>query len=185
MSSIGSAPRQIPVGLQYYPVYQATADDIAKVAYVFIPDSGNYVGNYPPGFVVPMDEVANVQGSIAALGPVAAGLPYNFLNNLNGKKGTFVLRDMGKTIFADVHDKFAVPTNTKGYFREVQVLIPQPISTTQGFLGGVNGSVFGVYGSAPQYAPYATIYFPTNVDGVLNTQFGNGLLQDPTPQSQM
>jgi hypothetical protein len=187
MSSIGSSPRQIPVGLSAYPQYQSEAVAIAKAAYVFIPDSGNYVGNYPPGHMLPLGSpsIPSETDSIVLLNDVAQGLPYNLVNILNGDKGTFILRDTGKTLFAELYKDFSTPTGKKGYFREVQVLLPQPIVSTQGFLGGVNGNVFGVYGSVPQYAPYATIYLPTNVDGVFNKEGTGNPLKDPTPQGQM
>jgi hypothetical protein len=186
MSSIGSAPRQIPIGLSAYPQYQSTGTSIANAAYVFIPDSGNYVGNYPPGFVVPANspDTQSIYDSLVRLDTVAAGLPSNLNNNLNSDQGTFILRDTGKTIYAPIYKNFSSDTGKKAYFREVQVLIPQPIVSSQGFLGGVNGNVFGVYGSSPQYALYATIYLPTNVAGVLSNLFVN-FLDDPTPQGQM
>jgi hypothetical protein len=178
MSSIGSAPRQIPVGLQYYPTYQNNAKDIASSSYVFIPDSGNYVGNYPPGHVVPLTEFPDLFESVHLFDDIRQNIP------TVGAKSPLVLRDTGKTIFALVYKDAVTPSDVKGYFRQVQVLIPQPITATQGFLGGVNGSTFGVYGSIPQYVPYATIYLPTNVDGVFVNSTGNFLL-DPTPQGQM
>jgi hypothetical protein len=181
MSSVTRFIRQIPTGQQYYPQYTltVTGSELADAAYIFFPDTGNYVGNYPPGYVVAaVDEAGSIYGSLVALQQTVMG---------GLTQQSIVLRDMGKTIFAPIATDVAgsdVGQNGAGYFRQVQVLIPQPISSTQGFLGGVNGSVFGVYGSSPTYAPYATIYLPTNVAGVF-ANLNASLLPSPTPQGQM
>jgi hypothetical protein len=182
MSSVTRFIRQIPTGQQYYPQYTASVTALANAAYTFVADQGNYVGNYPPGYVVPLDPAASnntTQALYDALVTAASGP--------QGGQQSIVLRDMGKTIFAKVADELSglnAATNPAGYFRQVQVLIPQPISATQGFLGGTNGSTFGVVGQSMQYTPYATIYLPTNVAGVFYNPSGN-LLPSPTPQGQM
>ena len=181
MSSVTRFLRQIPTGQSLY-IQGATVGlndltAIADAAVEFVPDAGNYVGNYPPGVVVAAS--AAVKAVIVA---AATGLT----------QSTPVLRDMGKTIFAPIYT--GTPSNTvgpsgnAGYFRQVQLLIPQAINTNQGFIGGTNGSVFGVYGgSTDAYTPYLTFYLPTTVAGVLATA-GFATAVTPlfnSPQGQM
>lgn len=182
MSSVTRFLRQIPVGQQYYGGLNATpgtaASNIAAAAYVFVPTSANYVGNYPPGFVAPASTDTSSNGIIT-----------NMFVGLTALAGTqVILRDMGKTIYAQYATTVAnavagTGSNTFGYFRQVQVLLPQPINS-QGFIGGTSGSVFGVYGGSNNYIDYGTIYLPTTVAGVyLGT--GTTALLSPTPQGQM
>ncbi len=152
MSSVTRFLRQIPTGVGQLNVVP-TAD-----ALDFIPTGGNYVGNYPPGYVVPAAQT----GLSTALADAAAGTGYA------------LVRDMGKTIFCP----YAATVNASltsansGYFRQYQLIKPVPISAAQGFMGGVGGNNFGVVGPSDRTAPgtstYATFYLPTYVAGVGN-----------------
>jgi hypothetical protein len=81
----------------------------------------------------------------------------------------FVLRDMGKTIYA------AISANTDAsfaYFRMVQLVCPPAIPSFGIYnnqLGGPNGSGYGIFG-APNtpdaYTNYTTFYIPVTVGGV-------------------
>ncbi len=148
MSSVTRFLRQIPTGVGL--VNPAT---LTSSALDLVPASGNYVGNYPPGVVRP----ASVTGLQSALNNAAAGA------------GVAVIRDMGKTIFCQYLNAQNVDQGY-GYFRQYQLLLVNPVSSTQGFLGGVNGNNFGVVGPAPATVPgsstYVTFYLPTVVAGV-------------------
>jgi hypothetical protein len=171
MSSVTRFLRQVPTGQALYG--GNTLAQIATAACEFIPTSGNYVGNYPPGFVIPAQAA-----TAAAINNAAAGY----------SQTAPIVRDMGKTIFAQTATSLAnaqagTGTGSYGYFRQVQVLVPQPISAAQGFIGGLSGSVFGVVGGSPtSTAQYLTVYVPTSVAGVSlnpNTPLVEG------PQGQM
>jgi hypothetical protein len=158
MSSVTRFLRQIPTGLNY--VDAGSASTVASTALDFIPTSGNYVGNYPPGFLV--------NGS-------NTGLSTSISDAISGNTGgAQIVRDMGKTIFApfatSVGNGLAGTFTGYGYFRQYQVLMVKPITAAQGFLGGVNGNTFGVVGPAPATAPgtstYVTFYLPVSVQGV-------------------
>lgn len=180
MSSVTRFLRQIPTGQSVY--LQGTVVNvndlaaIANAAVEFIPTSGNYVGNYPPGVVVAASAALK-----AAIQTADAGLA----------QSTPVIRDLGKTIFAPVYNGTPAATGTasgnSGFFRQVQLLIPQAIGS-QGFIGGAQGSVFGVVGGSPDaYSSYLTFYLPTAVAGVLATA-GFATTVTPlfnSPQGQM
>lgn len=173
MSSVTRFLRQIPVGQPTYGIgINNSLNVVRDAACVLVPSSGNYVGNYPPGLVAPAD----------------AGLKNAIVTADDSVPSTYaVVRDMGKTIFAQTADTVALAqagtgNGSWGYFRQVQLLLPQPITTTQGFLGGTNGSVFGVYGGSPPYAPYLTFYVPIDVAGVSNTTVAVPLPQSPHGQ---
>ena len=181
MSSVTRFLRQIPAGQSYYAQGAAAvpASTLANAAYVFVPTAANYVGNYPPGFVAPASTDASSNGVIASM--------FTGLTALANQQ--VILRDMGKTIFAQYATTVAnavagTGSGNSGFFRQVQILLPQPISSTQGFIGGTNGSVFGVYGGSNNYIDYGTIYLPTSVAGVYLTS-GTTVLTTPTPQGQM
>ena len=178
MSSVTRFLRQIPTGLAVFNQGGTAASDltaIANAACEFIPTGSNYVGNYPPGYVI--KATAAVQAAI-------------LLAN-SGYTQTFpIVRDMGKTIFAQISNSTtATPaaaaagaTVNYGYFRQIQVLVPQPINSNQGFIGGPNGNVFGVVGGSPDsYSQYLTVYVPTSVAGVFATQTANGFSAAVTP----
>ena len=179
MSSVTRFLRQIPTGQQLYAQggTSGAADlaTIANAACEFIPTAANYVGNYPPGYVIKASAAV-----VAAINDAA-----------NGYTQTFpIVRDMGKTIFAEISNATtATPTAAAtgasgnfGYFRQIQVLVPQPISANQGFIGGPSGSVFGVVGGSPDtYSQYLTVYVPTSVAGVYATTAANGFASSVVP----
>jgi hypothetical protein len=151
MSSVTRFLRQIPTGIgQLNDATLGSAVD-------FVPTSGNYVGNYPPGFMV----LATQTG---------------LSNILTAYAQNGIARDMGKTIFAPyatgglISNGNAGNFASYGYFRQYQLIVPTPISVTQGFLGGVGGNNFGVVGPAAATVPgtstYVTFYLPTLVAGV-------------------
>jgi hypothetical protein len=157
MSSVTRFLRQIPTGMQYYAAPALAT--LAGAACEFVPTAANYVGNYPPGYVAPASAALQ-----AAIQTITVGLPAGSLP---------IIRDMGKTVFAETASSVAnaqvgTGLGVKGSFRQVQLLLPQPITNTQGFIGGVNGNVGGVYGGSPDaYSPYLTFYLPETVCGIL------------------
>jgi hypothetical protein len=118
--------------------------------YTFIPTSGNYVGNYPPGYVFSV--------------PADAFEAFPALN-------TLLIRDMGKTIKCPASATSAVPAPgaTSGFFREVQLISPVTIASATA------SSNFGVIGTAAQSIPsgnvgdagYGTFYIPIIIDGTI------------------
>ena len=161
MSSVTRFIRQIPVSTTYYNAATVAASPTTLV-FELIPESSNYVGNYPPGFVSP--------ASAALIAAV------NQAYTANSAGAGLVLRDMGKTIYGAVGtvsgtDPRSTPsTVTYGYFRQVQLLAPKAIGlNSQTIIGGVNGSNFGVLGAqnTPDiYTDYLTFYIPVTVAGV-------------------
>jgi hypothetical protein len=152
MSSVTRFLRQIPTGANFVSV-----SSLSTTALDFVPATGNYVGNYPPGYVVPANQT---------------GLSTILSNALTVTNGQFIIRDMGKTILAP----FVATLNAsltaapQGYFREYQLLQVSPISATQLFNGGVAGNTFGVIGpgnaTLPGTSTYATFYLPVSIGGV-------------------
>jgi hypothetical protein len=65
--------------------------------YIFVAGPGNYVGNYPPGYM----QLASVNPALIPQGTL--------------------LRDMGKTIKAPIGTN---PSATAGFFQEVQFIAP-------------------------------------------------------------
>ena len=173
MSSVTRFLRQVPTGLALYD--GNTLAQIAASACEFIPTAANYVGNYPPGFVIPAQAA-----TVAAITNASAGYT---------QTAPFV-RDMGKTIFAQTATTLAnaqagTGTGNFGYFRQIQVLVPQVITLSQGFIGGLSGSTFGVVGGSPTTtSTYLTVYVPTSVAGVSNVPSGVTPIADG-PQGQM
>ena len=154
MSSIQSFLRQRNVANS---IFQAPIAP-ANCYYVFVAGPGNYVGNYPPGYM----------SQVAAL-PIGRGT---------------LLRDMGKTIKAPITDS----VNAKsGFFREVQFIDPQPAvsatgSTTFGVgSGSLGAGVLPAAGNAGD-AGYGTYYLAIVVDGTLATDGTNpAVLASPYP----
>ncbi len=139
MSSVTSFIKQVPSSAQYFSAESLTAGN----TYELVPASSNVVGNYPPGYVQTLTTASTS------------------LLSLTGA----VCRDMGKTIFAGIG---ATPT-AFGWFRQIQILYPVPINSTQGFIGGTAGNVFGVTGTATtpdSRTGYFTVYIPAVVGGV-------------------
>jgi len=154
MSSIQSFLRQRNVANSIFQAPTAPAN----CYYVFVAGPGNYVGNYPPGYMVQLDEVPVDRGDL--------------------------LRDMGKTIKAPIGDN----VNAKsGFFREVQFIAPQAAvsatgSTTFGVGSGSQGA--GVLPSAGNAgdAGYGTYYLAIVVDGTLATDgTDTAVLASPYP----
>jgi hypothetical protein len=148
MSSVTRFLRQVPTGIaQLNSVPTSDALD-------FIPATGNYVGNYPPGYVVP----ASQTGLASALTDAENGV------------GTALVRDMGKTIYCSYSPTVGGTPTQAGFYRQYQLLKVNPITISQGFIGGPSGTNFGVVGPAiattPGTSTYVTFYLPTFVAGV-------------------
>jgi hypothetical protein len=119
---------------------------------VFVADTanGNYVGNYPPGYMT--TATVNIQSGS-------------------------VLRDMGKTIKAGIGSGSPLTIGSEGFWREVQVIAPttQPNNFALGTSGvGVNGvgAGLGVPGQLPAAGNpgddgYCTYYVPITVNGII------------------
>ena len=151
MSSVQSFLKQVPAGLSF-----VNPDSLTASCYDFVPASGNYVGNYPPGYVVPA---------------AASGLSTALSNAKLVANGQFLLRDMGKTIYCPYAATIgaSLTTATSGFFREYQLLVVNAISPTYGFIGGVNGNNFGVVGPSVATAgssTYCTLYLPSAVASI-------------------
>jgi hypothetical protein len=152
MSSVTRFLRQIPTGASY-----VNPDSLTSSALDFVPSGGNYVGNYPPGYMVPAAQT---------------GLSTALSNAKLVANGQFLLRDMGKTIFAPFVATVGASTTAapSSYFREYQLLVVTPITAAQGFIGGVSGNTFGVVGASAATAPgtstYATFYLPVSIGGI-------------------
>ncbi len=99
MSSVTRFLRQIPTGLAYYTCPSGTQ------FYEFVPAAGNYVGNYPPGYVQTLSVSFN--------------------------PATMILRDMGKTIKTVI----GAAGTTLGFYREYQILTPSLQPATFGVIG--------------------------------------------------
>jgi hypothetical protein len=147
--------KTICVANTYYNA-AAVLNDPANLIYEFIPSPTNICnGNYPPGYmelaspylITAIDEIVNSTEDI-------------------GGASCFVLRDMGKTIYAPISD------NSFGYFRMVQLVCPQPIPYLNIYnnqLGGPGGSKYGIFGGVAipdDYTNYTTFYIPVVVGGV-------------------
>jgi hypothetical protein len=107
--------------------------------YELIPDSSNVVGNYPPGYVQLVSAFSAQSGSVC--------------------------RDMGKTIFS----KIGAAGTDFGHFRQIQIIVPLPITAAQGYIGGLSGNTFGVIGTSitpDTRTGYFTVYIPVVVAGV-------------------
>lgn len=148
--------RQICVANTYY-----NAQDVLTAPYSFIYEfipTGNCNGNYPPGYMQLASPalIAAIQEIIASAGA-------------QGDQACFVLRDMGKTIYAATSSATDAPF---AYFRMVQMICPQPIPLLNIYnnqLGGPGGSTYGIFGAPAtpdSYTNYTTFYIPVVVGGV-------------------
>lgn len=110
--------------------------------YSFIAASGNYVGNYPPGYMVDTPDAA---------------LPVGYASML--------LRDMGKTIKAPID----ALTNAPGFFREVQFVSPVSVaSATASSNFGIVGNAAATYTAGNSGDDgYGTFYIPIVIDGTI------------------
>jgi hypothetical protein len=156
MSSVTRFIRQVPLSTTYYSaatILTSVAAGNSTFVYEFVPSGSNFVGNYPPGYAL----------------PAPAGLRAAINQASNAASSNLLLRDMGKTIFAEVYNAQGTTTSQFAYFRQVQLVNPQAIGASQGFIGGPAGQTFGVLG-APNNpdAPtdYLTFYIPVGVAGV-------------------
>ena len=150
MSSVSRFIRQIPAHASFLNAATIAAAP-GSLVYELVPDSSNVVGNYPPGYV----QLASA-ALIAAIGNAVTAA---------GAASNLILRDMGKTIQAPVGSA----SGNKGFFRQVQLLLPAALNASQGFNGGSGGSNFGVLGAAnvpDQYTDYLTFYIPVSIAGV-------------------
>ena len=150
MSSVTRFIRQVPVSTTYYNAVTILGATSTMV-FEFVPSAANIVGNYPPGYV---------QAASAALqAAIAQAVNAHTAANL-------VLRDMGKTIYAQYGTGIA--SDPSAYFRQVQLLQPSGITAAQGFAGS-----FGVLGGEnipDAYTDFLTFYIPVAVAGVKGPQ---------------
>lgn len=159
MSSVTRFIRQIPQATTYYNAATVVGAPTTYV-YEFVPSGSNYVGNYPKPY-------PDASGGTMQTASPALVASINQVANAAGGAVNLVLRDMGKTIFAPI----ASGSTTWAYFRQVQLLDPVSgiNSASQGFIGGTNGTTFGVLGdqSTPDaYTNFLTFYIPVNIGGI-------------------
>ena len=149
--------RQICVANTYYNaggILDSSGAFIGSLIYEFIP-MGPCIGNYPPGYMQSASPAL-----ITAINQIVAS---------KGGASCFVLRDMGKTIYAANSSATDAPF---AYFRMVQLICPTFIDAQDIFnnqLGGPGSSVYGIFGapSTPDaYTNYTTFYIPVVVGGV-------------------
>jgi len=155
MSSVTRFIRQVPVSASYLNAVTILGASSTMV-FELVPSASNIVANYPPGYVKAAG--AELQAAIAEA--VAAHTAANL-----------VLRDMGKTIYAQYGSGAA--SDPAGYFRQVQLLRPSAITAAQGFAGGSAGQSFGVLGGSnipDAYTDFLTFYIPVAVAGVKGPQ---------------
>ena len=155
MSSVTRFIRQVPVSASYYNAVTILGATSTMV-FELVPSASNIVANYPPGHV----QVA----SAALQAAIALEVTLNGIGNL-------VLRDMGKTIYAQYGTGLAA--DPSAYFRQVQLLRPSAITAAQGFAAGSAGQSFGVLGaqnSPDAYTDFLTFYIPVAVAGVKGPQ---------------
>ena len=147
MSSVTRFIRQVPVSTTYYNAVTILGATSTMV-FELVPSAANIVGNYPPGYV---------QAASAALqAALAQAVNAHTAANL-------VLRDMGKTIYAQYGTGIAA--DPSAYFRQVQLLQPSGITSA--------AQTFGVLGgqSIPDaYTDFLTFYIPVAVAGVKGPQ---------------
>jgi hypothetical protein len=159
MSSDDHYYRQICVANTYYNA-QTVLANASTVIYEFIPTGGDIFcnRNYPPGYM----QLAS---------PALLNAINQIINDPTNPEGIlcFVLRDMGKTIYAATSND----TNaTFAYFRMVQLNCPKPIrllSIYNNQLGGPGGAVYGIRGAPATpdaYTNYTTFYIPVVIGGV-------------------
>jgi len=158
--------RQICVSNTYYNaggILDSSGAFIGSLIYEFIPmPIGDCNGNYPPGYM----QLASL-ALITAIQEIVAS---------KGGASCFILRDMGKTIYAANSSATDAPF---AYFRMVQLICPTFIDATSIYnnqLGGPGGSGYGIFGAPATpdaYTNYTTFYIPVVVGGIgigANTQ---------------
>lgn len=154
MSSVTRFIRQVPVSTTYYNAAAIVAN-ASTMVFELVPSAANIVGNYPPG---------HLQAASAAL---QASIAQALAANANG----LVLRDMGKTIFAQYGS--GASSDPSAHFRQVQLLNPAAVTAAQGFAGGSAGQTFGVLGGQnipDAYTDFLTFYIPVSVAGIRGPQ---------------
>ena len=154
MSSVTRFIRQVPVSTTYYNAV-AVLGATSTMVFELVPSASNIVANYPPSYVKTAgpELIAAIAAAVSASG-----------TNL-------VLRDMGKTIYAQYGSGAA--SDPAGYFRHVQLINPSGVTAAQGFAGGVGGQTFGVLGGSnipDVYTDFLTFYIPVKVAGVKGPQ---------------
>lgn len=116
------------------------------IYFIFVPTMGNNIGNYPPGYMMPLRKMIPPVGTL--------------------------IRDMGKTIFAPYSfDSRA----TSGFFRAIQLITPTAAvsaigKTTFGIEGSVPRSLTA--GNIGDMG-YRTYYLAVIVDGTIVTNDGD------------
>jgi hypothetical protein len=144
MSSVTRFIRQVPVSTTYYNAVTVLGATSTMV-FELVPSASNIVANYPPG---------HVQAASAALiAGIAAMVSLHGAANL-------VLRDMGKTIYAQYGTGLAA--DPSAYFRQVQLLQPASAGGSFGVLGASN--------NPDAYTDFLTFYIPVAVAGVKGPQ---------------
>jgi len=148
MSSVTRFIRQVPVSTTYYNAV-AVLGATSTMVFELVPSASNIVANYPPGYV----KAAGAELIAALADAVTAHTAANL-----------VLRDMGKTIYAQYGTGLA--SDPSAYFRQVQLLRPSAITSAA-------GQVFGVLGGQnipDAYTDFLTFYIPVAVAGVKGPQ---------------
>ena len=157
MSSVQSYLRQRVVGTTTLSVPDATTlyifvagNGAAGSLPLAVNAAGNYVGNYPPGYLVGGPTITQLK----------AALQGGLINP--------VLRDLGKTIYAPLADAtVATIFGTPGYWRAVQVLDPSLVTTgNSGITGQVPGFRPLATGGNNGDKGYNTYYIPIVVNGL-------------------
>ena len=147
MSSVTRFIRQVPDSTTYYNAV-AVLGATSTMVFELVPSASNIVANYPPGYV----KAAGAELIAALADAVTAHTAANL-----------VLRDMGKTIYAQYGTGLA--SDPSAYFRQVQLLRPSAITSA--------AQVFGVLGGQnipDAYTDFLTFYIPVAVAGVKGPQ---------------
>jgi hypothetical protein len=180
MQSKYKLTRQIPLTTTYYDA-TIVANHPDKYAFAFYPTSGQgvYTG-------------ANTTKGYMASGTGDASLGGTLITSIQraiaeaGGAHMLVLRDLGRTIFTEYYTIIAhpnpyptIPSTSKGYFRQVQLMTPTSIGTN-GWNGGPYGSTFGVKGFPSQSnalayigsntfnsTSYLTFYIPVAIANII------------------
>jgi hypothetical protein len=147
--------KTICVANTYYSAVDVI-NNLNSTVYEFIPTPVSICNrNYPPGYMQKASPAL-----IAAIQEIV---------NSNGGFICFVLRDMGKTIYAATSDD---PNASFAYFRLVQLICPPAIPFSGVYnnqLGGPNGSKYGIFGAPATpdaYTNYTTFYIPVIIGGI-------------------
>lgn len=147
MSSVTRFIRQVPVSATLFNA-GAILGASSTMVFELVPSASNIVGNYPPGYVQAASAALQAALADAVTAHTAANL---------------VLRDMGKTIYAQYGT--GVASDPSAYFRQVQLIRPTPITSaaqTFGVLGGQN--------IPDAFTDFLTFYIPVAVAGVKGPQ---------------